>query len=98
MREANYHFYCRLIRELEFFHEEEIPTSIFITEELRRVFEVEYVLTEAIFEELVRAAGRLEPDKKSQEVLELTAGYLGLPVPETGSSLLQPSPLITEMN
>lgn len=78
IRQESHNFYMGLIEGLEQFHEEEIPTTIFIVEEVRKVFESEYVFSEAILKDILAMVSKMEFDIKTEEVLEKIGGYVGV--------------------
>lgn len=59
IRQASIEFYSDLIEGLEVYHEQDIPTTIFIVEEVRKVFESEYIFTESILKDLLSTVSKM---------------------------------------
>lgn len=78
IRASNHAFYCKLIDGLENFHEEDIPTTVYILEEIKRVFETEYMLTEEILNEIIEAVNGMKIDHKTEDILHVLADFVGI--------------------
>lgn len=80
LRLKNYEFYTELIEGLERYHEQDIPTTIFIVEEVRKIFESEYIFTETILRDLLDVVLKMEIDPKTEDVLEKIGNFLGFKI------------------
>jgi hypothetical protein len=63
--EKNYGFYSSLIKQLEVHQERDIPVSLFIVDEVKRIFETEEIFSLKMFEDLLRAVNAMGMDHKS---------------------------------
>lgn len=66
-----------LIDGLEKYHEEDIPTTVFIVEEVRKIFESEYRLTEAILKDLLNIVMKMNIDPKTEDILNKIGDFVG---------------------
>ena len=69
-----------MIEGLEAYHEHDIPTTIFIVEEVRKIFESEYIFTESILKDLLNTVSKMEMDSKTEDILHKIGEYVGFKI------------------